>query len=387
MRPPRWLWLLLAFANTRGASALFRVQGRGDPAIKAGNQRGTDPAYRIAILTAGTLVRYFPDYVARNLIAPLVLEGHTIDYYLSLNTEGFGAWRGYARTFRSDPIVEAHRDNLTFVAEWLNISLSRAGAHVRELALHEQVDVRTPGAINFAARASGFHRGMGVRTAFARSNLLKLLWQFEWLWGSVQRQEAVSGRYDFVMTNRDDLLWVQPFSLKRVLQAPDRAEFAEDPVGALPVHRLPGPARGYHMRCLESEGSTYDAQKEEGLTEYVLLLERGAAAPFLSLFSRLTENPQYWHNGDLERLLAAVAEERSVRFAALPAALVPAQRAGRVQWGNATVTCLHKACDSATDSVDLLRPTEEFPICEPQYWQFKTYYHLPIGGFPRDRVL
>mmetsp|Transcript_86618 Transcript_86618/g.269216 ORF Transcript_86618/g.269216 Transcript_86618/m.269216 type:complete len:388 (+) Transcript_86618:81-1244(+) len=382
MQVSHWLLLPLALANVRIVAALLLSQRRQDGEATAGLSRtGAAPAYRIAILTAGTLLRYSPDSPAHNLIAPLVREGHAVDCYVSLNTEGFGAWKGYARMFRSHPTVEAHTGNATFLADWINTTLSLAGARVPELTLHDKVDIMTQATTSFALTATGFHAGMGARTMMARSNLLKLLWQFQWLWGSVQRQEAVHGRYDYVMTTRDDLYWMRPFSLNSVLRAPDRMQFKEERYDPMPSDLLPGPTRGYHLRCQENMGSSYDAQRERGLTEIAILLDRDAAAPFVTLFTRLTEDPHYWKLPNYENLLEAIAEELHFRMAAMPAALMPAQRVGRMLWGNRTVSCIHKACDSATSSVDVLRPATEIPICQQQVWQAPTANHL---AEPRD---
>jgi len=383
---PRRILLILALANVRSALALLRKQRRGDAELVDQNQTAEGPAYRIAILTAGTLRRYFPRDVASNLIAPLVREGHTVDYFLSLNTEEFKAWKTYAQDFRSDPTVEAHGGNLTLVAQWIDGLLSTAGASVRRLVLHEKVDILTEATRSFALNATGFHAGKGPHTLTVRSNVLKLLWQFERLWGSVQVEEAVHGHYDFVMTNKDDLLWMRPFSLNRVLRAPDREPFADDEHAPAPLLDTPGPTQGYNMRCLLQAGSTYDAQSEGGLTEYVLILRREAAGPFLMLFTRLLENPRYWQCHNLEHFMAVVTEEQGVHFTTLPAALLPAQRAGRLQRGNGTVTCIHKACDSATATVGLLRPMDTFPICFPDWWQYRKWNHLPVDRFSGGRA-
>ena len=45
----------------------------------------------VAVLVAGTLVRYFPN-MDEHVIGPLARQGRTVDVYLSLSREGFSSW-------------------------------------------------------------------------------------------------------------------------------------------------------------------------------------------------------------------------------------------------------------------------------------------------------
>mmetsp|Transcript_81262 Transcript_81262/g.215677 ORF Transcript_81262/g.215677 Transcript_81262/m.215677 type:complete len:239 (-) Transcript_81262:84-800(-) len=233
--------------------------------------------------------------------------------------------------------------------------------------------------------ATGWHSGQGSRTMAARSNVLKLLYQQEMLWGQLLKTEQSHGRYDFVITTRDDTMWMKPFSLNRILGAQDHMHFYAEPNRSLPTHDFTGQPNGYHIRCIEASESSYDAVRESGLTEYVFVLRRERADPFGALFSRLLRDPRYWGEHNLESFLSRVATEERFHFSALPAAMLPLQRAGRVPVNGTVTRCLHKACDSATPEVKLLRPLDQHPLCQPMgLFQYLTSKSLPVGIFPSD---
>lgn len=350
---------------------------------------------RVAVLTSGALLRYFPEQTATKLIAPMVEEGFIVDCFLSLNSEPFVAWKGYARLFRPDPTVAGRGSNLTSVADLLNRTLSGAGATVRTLALPERVSLDEEATEPFLlhrARSGGWFADdpNPERTSAAKLSVLKLLHQFEFLWGRLLATEAAHGRYDFVISARDDVLWMRPFSLRAVLGAPDRLPFDDDPWGPLPSHRLPGPPQGYHARCTELlAASSYDAQREHGVTEYVVVYRREVAAPFLALYTRLLGDRRYWEVKNLESFIEVVAEEERVHLAALPARLIPMSRAGRVEVEGKLTTCLHKACDSRVRGGSFLRPMDGVPPCQaaPFSWQRLVRSIPPSSLFPSDHSL
>mmetsp|Transcript_76410 Transcript_76410/g.224157 ORF Transcript_76410/g.224157 Transcript_76410/m.224157 type:complete len:399 (-) Transcript_76410:132-1328(-) len=375
------VWLLLA---TVPLACSLRWAA---PGADAASRAPAVPRYRVAALTSGTILRFFLKPTAENFIAPLVREGHTVDCYMSLNSEAFSSWKGYAKHFLYDPVFEGHEKNLTFMADLINRTIRGAGGNVRTLQLHEEVRLSFDGTREFLNNATGWNMHPDrPRTLSARSNALKLMLQFELLWAKVLEAEMTDGAYDFVITTRDDAMWVRPFSLNAVLLAPADTHFVNDSIPPLPVHSRPGPPQGFHLRCIEGSGSFYDSQREAGLTEYIFVLRRSSAAPFLTLYSRLLKSPRYWALHNLEQFLLVVAMEQRTPLKPMPAALLPMQRAGRVWLPHIqrSITCLHKACDSATASVPPLRPMDLHsgsPICQGGEQHQSQYWQLPIELF------
>lgn len=366
-RGPRWLLLLAPLA-----SGLL---------LRSSPEDEEPPKYRVAVVTSGLLVRYFLENTATNLIAPLVQEGHTVDYFLSLNAQNNYAWIAYARHFVHEPAIAERKDKLASVASLIKSTVKKAGGKVRGLDLLDGLSLESmnvPAAPEFVINASGWNAGAGNFTLAARESVVKMLWQQQQLWKRLRKAERSQGPYDIIITTRDDSLWLTPFSLNKLLVADTtKMSFLEDPFAPLFIDGLPGPVQGYHMRCMELAGSSYDAQRERGVTEYVFVLRRQVAEPFFTLFDRLMSNKDWWAMHNLEMYTSLVAATENVHMAAVPAALLPMQRAGRLQLADGNITtCIHKACDSATASMALLRPMDNYPLCQAKFFQ-TSFWHLP----------
>jgi len=319
-----------------------------DGAFKTSNLRETTVrSYRVAVLTSGTLTRYFLQSAASSLLKPMSEQGHTVDYYLTINTENFKSFKSGASSF----VAEEQLRNATLpeAEELIRQTINQTGARLRYLKLNERVSVDEENEQNFCKRGK-------FKGAAARRNMVKYLRGLEELRVSVANEVLQTKAYDYVVIVLDDALWIRPFDLNYLLANADAASARH----------------GLNLKCDRSH-STW-AAKAGQLHDNILVLNWQAAQPYMSQYSILLKNAdckKYWKTYNMERFLKILADDYRITFESVPVELIPMQRGGHRQEQKkdgtvVTHVCLHYQCDSESDKGKLLHPESMYSSCNDQ---------------------
>ena len=323
---------------------------------------------RVAVLVAGTLLRYFLTSTCKHVIQPLVQKGHSVDYYLALSTGEHTPWRVTEATahLTLDPIFGSKPHAQEHIVHTIEQSISQAGGTLRCLALREAVklddtrlihalDARTHAGPDPFANFPIMSHGNGSVSS-ANRNFLSVYKALEELWDAAEATEAAQGwRYNWVLVLRDDADWLRDFDLEAVIRSSSGVLKHAD------VYTLACDARTPPMHPSET-------------CDHVMLLSR-SHAPLLGRYysqtvlagapdaCRVQVNtrgvhlplPSNNHSGaEPEKLLRCASEEllrwtlvqNHVRFVAVGQGLFPFQRSAHVRLHNTTTVCWHKFCQS-----------------------------------------
>jgi len=296
---------------------------------------------RVAVVTSGTAQRYLMQSACQGLLQPLARQGHEVHYFLALSTEGFHPNVPSAARYVMDPAVPWTQSPMQFI----NQTVSKTGATAKAILLVNETDIGEEVEQAFIMRAKlNVHGGKHVRMS-----LVKMLKMLDKLRVALEKEEAKSGAYDRVIWAKDDGLWLKQFDLNQL----ERYSPGSEPRGL----------NGWNLIC-DQQWSSWDARIQGGLTEYILVLERKAAIPYLSSYSNLLKS-EYWNLIDLEHFMKVLSTKYNVQFHSVPPTVMPMQRGAHTAGPNGTVVvCLHKACDSCdTVSHDRLYPEKLYARC------------------------
>ena len=368
------------------------------------------PRQRLAVLVAGTLLRYFLASTCERLIRPLVLQGHTVDYFLALSTAAHTPWRSVAATdhLTWDPVFGFEPPARDHVKRTVEEFVSRAGGTLRKFELRETValddDPRLLRALNASMDWKRFGRtgtslqrhadadpfknfpvhshgsGAGTSRAVANRNFVRVYKAIEELWDAAEAVETQEGwKYDYLLVLRDDAEWLADFHLEALLRSGS--------------HTRSDPADVYVLSCDERSPEMHPSE----INDFAFVLRR-AHAPLLGRFystavlggvpysCRVAVGANKLHQplqvgqetlgfglaaaavGDAlhattpkgklipcasEEMMRWVLERAGVRIALVGQALLPFQRSAHLRLGGKTSACWQKFCQSAQQPLEL----------------------------------
>jgi len=308
--------------------------------------------YRVAVVVSGGFRRFLLNSSAHGLLAPMVRQGHRVDYFLALSLHDEKAWRSdpYLQRLTWDPVFggpEGDPPCRRSIEEVIRNHVAATGATLRHLVVRWRVSVDDDPQVQ-ARRAVALlkhpkadpdsffpvrSQGAGA-AADANRNILRLFHALRELWDRLEATERKSGRYDYVLFLRDDARWLEEFDLRRLLGP-------EAPASGVWV--LKCDARVPPMAPTET-------------TDHALLAAR-AEAPLYgryydSLFHEAVSGCQVksarkkLRGCDSEEILQMTLRRNNVTVREVAQSLMPFQRASHVADRDGIITCFHKFCQS-----------------------------------------
>jgi len=306
---------------------------------------------RVAVLTSGSLKRYFLTQAAQGLVAPLVKEGYAVDYYAALSVAEFSAWHETANNYV--PELSPEGSKLSEVKAMVEQKIQDAGGRARTVELIKNVAL--------SARDNQFINESvwngNIPGLEARQNVVRMMKPLQALGQEMEHVEAKDGKYDYVVLVKDDAIWMKPFSLQTLLTQPVESSNPD----------------GYVLRC-DWGVSTYSPPAETAVTEYIFVLKRSGATPFYRMHEVLVDGglaasgrketlQRYWDVENLETFAKRLADDYNVRLQRTPPYLLPMQRGGRLEVDGEVKTCLHYFCDSSVNGLPFLEPKKQLFTC------------------------
>jgi hypothetical protein len=355
--------------------------------IRTNTDTNTDKhsTFRVAVLVAGGFLRYFLESSANRLVAPLVRQKHSVDYFLSLTTEAAKPYRasfGYTHRATWDPVfssnalgdLDCSMPNHTVITDTVSKVMARAGARLREFTLHDHIDVEADARIRKRHQKSMIrHPSEDPDLRFptydlgsaadhssnivANRNLLRLHLSMERLWLAALKTEEQDGSlYHFVLFLRDDTKWLLNFDLNKLLaQGPADvylpscdARKPPMPPDEINDHGLVASRRaadvfGFYLGRLLN--STFDKCKESW--NYNILPTLDAKD-----FHKMIQNKDihaffYGRRGcNSEMLLKWQLDRSRLKVRKVGQAMIPFQRSMHLNMSGNVVECFHKYCSS-----------------------------------------
>jgi len=354
-RAPR-VELDAAARGQAGAQALIEAAAR---ATKDAAQQETTAAKGngVAVLLAGTLVRYFPN-LDRHVVAPLARSNRTVDVYLSLSVEGFISWRSHGNRFVMHPAYVGK--DLDEVKDMIVEGIRDHGGTAAAVRMPTQVNLTSHGQA-FVDHGNWWSKDPTTKYAqnlehakTTRRNIAKLYKELDDLWTVAKENEVTAGdQYEYVMIFRDDSNWLLDFDLDRLVRAGGR-KVIDGSAG-----------RAFGQKC-GPEGLPR-------LCDYVVVAERAIAEPFCSFYKMMTDptsmgvslDPRSETVLEGERYLYQLTKALHIRFEEVPTALIPFERCGRVNISGTVSVCQHKPTDEGFNGIPKLGVQTMVPdICE-----------------------
>lgn len=313
---------------------------------------GTDVAAardKVAILTSGTVQRYFLGHATKGLIEPLVQQGHAVDYYLTLNAASFQSFRANA-----DKFVSELNGSISSIDQLIRLRVSEHGGTIRHLEISDGVRLNEDD--EKFVRTSSL---AGVR------NLVNKYKKQEAMWLRLEDLEKHHGRYTTVIVVNDDSIWFKPFDLDRLRRSSDRLS-----------------AEGYVIDCSKvTRGIGCCSHGSNVFNDYIEVLDREVAEPFGKSYSFLIHDPEYKTVLSDEELIGRLAQRHNFTLHRRPAGLIPMQRGGQEKGksGKAYI-CLHKVCDGewthGDEHYSYLKPTDSMKLCKSAQWLAPKLHHV-----------
>jgi hypothetical protein len=307
----------------------------------------------VAVLLAGTLVRYFPN-LDRRVVAPLARRGHTVDVYLSLSVAGFGSWQFAGNHFVMHPAYQGM--SLDVVKSMIVDGIRDSGGNVGVIRMPAQVNLTRTGE-QFKRNGKWWSQELHANSEHARENVAKMYQELDGLWTLAKEAEVKTNEsYKFVMIFRDDANWLFDFDLDRLLRTG----------GEVRLDGKAGRAFGLKREVFQGKRSK---RAPRVLCDFAVVAEREVAEPF-GHFYRLMTDPgsmgvhlQAEGKHSSENYLYQVVKAFDIRWEQVPNALIPFVRSGRLNISGSTVLCQHKPLDLSFGGVprmgaDILIPNE-----------------------------
>jgi len=291
----------------------------------------------VAVLLAGTLVRYFPN-LDRHVVAPLARQSRAVDVYLSLSVEGFTSWRDDGNKFVMHPGYQNKTPNE--VKDLIAEGIREHGGTAAVISIPEQV-ILTHKGNDFVDHGRWWDMDAQFKwpqdlhhARNTRGNIAKLYLELFELWNQAKIKEVeTNSSYEYVMIFRDDANWLFDFDLDRLL-------------------RIGGEVRNHG-----SAGRAFGQRCEDGglprLCDFAVIAERQVAEPFGSFYMVMTDprsmgvnlNPRSDSVLESERYVYQTVRAFDIRFEQVPTALIPFERCGRLNISGSITPCRHKPND------------------------------------------
>lgn len=193
---------------------------------------------------------------------------------------------------------------------------------------NEDVDLRFP-MIDLRPKAI-------ERTANGNRNMLNLFYGLQLLWDDMISAEATLGiKYDYVMIFRDDTLWLEDFSLNKLLEADKKAD----------AYVLSCDARVPQMLSQEINDHAIIVVREKAHVVgryYNSLFEANLEACAESVKEAMGKQ----RGCNSEMILKWILKEHSIQVKEVPQSLIPFQRSVNVIKEGNVFPCFHKYCQS-----------------------------------------
>lgn len=314
--------------------------------------------YRVAVVTSGTLRRYFLGSTVLGLLLPMVRQGHTVDYFVGLTAEVNQPWKSDAKAFIPEVMADISEARLL-----ISRKVNEVGATARSVIVESDFHLdRQEYDFVVNARWNGGRRAPAAKAA--RRSVARMMKMLDRQRKAVEDEEARSGKYDLVIVVKDDALWLERFDLRNILPSTcSSKDFASS---------------GWSLLC-ENPYSTYQPTRGQ-LTEHILIAGAGSTGshPFLSMYSILMEGSikkdgppmknKYWDMSSYERFVSAVSDDYGINMTRVPPKLLPMQRGGHLRNKDGSVkVCLHAVCDACLNgshgNVERLHPKHYYPVC------------------------
>eukprot|EP00594_Rhizosolenia_setigera_P014163 CAMPEP_0178966900 /NCGR_PEP_ID=MMETSP0789-20121207/17198_1 /TAXON_ID=3005 /ORGANISM="Rhizosolenia setigera, Strain CCMP 1694" /LENGTH=442 /DNA_ID=CAMNT_0020652255 /DNA_START=861 /DNA_END=2186 /DNA_ORIENTATION=- len=189
---------------------------------------------KVAVIVAGTMQRFTFESTRRNVLQYLGQKKISADYYVSLTTAKAKAYRsnsGYTDHWQPDPILpDSVFDDYADLEEFMRSEIGKFSS-TGMIQIQEKIDIDSEPLLK-ARRDKALKdypdedpdlrfplfdvrsEEIGVRTANANRNLLRMHLAIQTLWEKVLKWEKEEHfKYDYVLFLRDDTFWLDYFRL------------------------------------------------------------------------------------------------------------------------------------------------------------------------------
>ncbi|KAL7568727.1 hypothetical protein ACA910_021721 [Epithemia clementina (nom. ined.)] len=321
---------------------------------------------RIAVVVAGTFLRFSLSSFLENVAANVVKQGHSLDYFVGLTIQNAPAYRaeaGYMNYITWDPLFgDTPKDKklptVEDIQSTMELSFAKIpNANLRYVKIQTAVDIdKVPEIVEKRKNAQKAYpkdtdldlrfpmidlRGKALtRTANANRNMLRLFYFQKLVWQNVVEAEKQDGvPYDYVMIMRDDTEWLDKFDFNLLLQQRPEAD----------VFIPSCNARNPPLHPME-------------INDHIAITKRNAAAFFGDYFSVLfrpnviadcaallqkTYGITFKDRGcNSEMILKYALQKDGYKIKYVYQNYVPMQRVAHVQTKEGLETCFHKYCQS-----------------------------------------
>jgi len=372
------LILFLLSIGVQGLNLLDRPPAEGDAGWRETTAAGTTgkDGKRVAIVVAGSFIRYSLNSTLHHLIRPLVAEGHQADYYVSLTYQSSPAYHShfwYMQHLALDPVLDGACGGKTVESDisiflnnmtdectkkheiLISSEIQKHGGRARKVVLRQTLSI-DDNELVAAKRSAAVSTSPGEdpdlrfpildlnrrqATANANRNMLTLFLNYQQLWDEVVKSEGATQPYDYVMFLRDDTLWLKDFSLNRLIDH--------------------GPADLYVLSCdarvpsmwpqeINDHGSVVSRKKAELFGNYFAHLFR---ANITECSKNIAPKTGGKFGCNSEMILKMILTQDGVSTKLVGQGLIPFQRSVHVQMpGGGVAPCFHKYCQSHSDGLE-----------------------------------
>jgi len=304
----------------------------------------------VAIFVSGSLVRFQADSSATHLVSPLLQAGYQVDYYIHLNTEAFKGFSGRSSSYAMDQRFQGLEGQQ--LEQAITQPFANAGATVRKLVLTRE------GSANASKGEQAFEDGT--------SDLGSLMWRD----GSVRQDDGPAARQNWLRRQRGlQQLWTEATALEQrkrnqyafVITLVDDAVWFHDFDTTLLLGSKVVEMDAYSLSC--GLGSSFPILAGSRLlNDFIFILERQIAVPFLTTYSLMLKPqayPEYVHNS--ESFYFWLSDHYNVHMLQVPTSKIRFQRVARAQVAGEILQCYHYLCKAPDSDSSHLFPS--FPQC------------------------
>ena len=332
-----------------------QVAFAASPSLRT-EKNGAQPGSKmIAILVGGSFQRFLLNSTLHHLLSPLVQqEHHQVDYFLLLATNrappAYRAELPYMNHLRWDPIFgDEEMLSQDEIGTRIRSLVKDTGASLRSMRLLPSVNVTDARLERKREKARADFPNEDVdlrfpmkdlrpkamqRTANGNRNMLNLFYGLQLLWGDLLvAEESLRTKYDYIMIFRDDTLWLQDFSMNKLLETKADA------------YVLSCNARVPPMLSHEINDHAIVVSREKAQVVgryYKSLFDADLEACGEAVKDEMGEK----RGCNSEMILKWILKEHSIDVQEVPQSLIPFQRSVNVAWEGEVVPCFHKYCQS-----------------------------------------
>lgn len=327
--------------------------GKGGKSFASSNNK------KVALLVGGSFQRFLLNSTLHHVFKPLVETGenHQVDYFLLLTTStappAYRADLPYMNHLRWDPIFgEQAIPSQEEMDTKIRALVDETGANLRSLRLLESMQVNNDKRLQLkreTANATYPNEDVDLRfpmkdlrpkaiqrTANGNRNMLNLFYGLQLLWEDmVSTEESLGIKYDYVIILRDDTLWLQDFSLNKLLETDGNADAFVLSCDARVPRMLP--------QEINDHAIIVSREKAHVLGKYYTsLFEANLEACAQSVKEAMGTQ----RGCNSEMILKWILKENSIRVKEVPQSLIPFQRSVNVLKDGHVFPCFHKYCQS-----------------------------------------